>query len=77
MPNPSGRDPAEGSREIIDHELARAAAKNPSAKGTSVKNPEHEAQQPGGTPTRTVKGSSSGHPQDPEGQQGSTSRKDH
>jgi len=70
MPDPSSRDPAEGSREVIDHELARA-------QNTSVKNPEHEDRLPGGTPTPTVKGSSSGHPRDPEGQQGSTNRKDH
>jgi hypothetical protein len=72
MPDPTNRDPAEGSREVIDHELARAGTKN-----SSVKNPEHEAQQPGGTPTRAVAGSSSGHPRQPAGQQGSTRQKDH
>ncbi|HZQ39600.1 MAG TPA: hypothetical protein VFA87_02365 [Rhizomicrobium sp.] len=72
MPNPAGSDPAEGSREVIDHELARASARR-----ASVKNPENEANRPGGVPTQTVEGSSSGHPDDPEGQQGSTSRKDH
>jgi hypothetical protein len=77
MPDPSSRDPAEGSREIIDHELARSGAQKARRQNTSVKNPEHEAHQPGGTPTPTVKGSSSSHPRDPEGQQGSTDRKDH
>jgi hypothetical protein len=70
MPHPTDSDPAEGSREVIDHELARVSA-------SSVKNPGNETQKPGGVPTQTVKGSSSGHPHDPEGQQGSTSQKDH
>lgn len=70
MPHPTNSDPAEGSREIIDHELARVSAR-------SVKNPGNEARKPGGVPTETVKGSSPGHPRDPEGQQGSTSQKDH
>jgi hypothetical protein len=72
MPNPASSDPAEGSREVIDHELARISAQR-----ASVKNPGNEAQKPGGVPTQTVKGSSPGHPRDPEGQQGSTSQKDH
>ena len=72
MPNPANRDPAEGSREVIDHELARADGQK-----ASVKNPETQAQKPGAVPTQTVKGSSSGRPRDPEGQQGSTNRKDH
>jgi hypothetical protein len=71
MPNPANRDPAEGSREIIDHELARTNA------GASVKNPENQAQKPGGTPTPAVKGSATDRPHEPEGQQGSTNRKDH
>jgi hypothetical protein len=72
MPNPANSDPAEGSREIIDHELARVSADR-----ASVKNPSNEDQKPGGAPTEAVKGSSPGHPHDPEGQQGSTNQKDH
>ena len=72
MPHPADSDPAEGAREMIDHELARAEAQK-----ASIKNPQNEAQKPGGVPTQTVKGSSSGWPHDPEGQQGSTDRKDH
>jgi hypothetical protein len=67
MPNPANRDPAEGSREIIDHELGRASAKKP----------EQQAQKPGGTPTPSVKGSSPSHPREPEGQQGSTQHEGH
>jgi hypothetical protein len=65
MTDPSQRDPAEGSRDRIERELARAT-------GESVKNPEQEAEKPGGTPTDTVKGSAPAHPQDPAGQQGTT-----
>jgi hypothetical protein len=72
VPHPTNRDPAEGSRDIIDRELARASAKN-----ASVKNPGNEIQRPGGTPTRAVKGSAAARPSEPEGQQGSTNRKDH
>ncbi len=72
MPHPADSDPAEGSREIIDHELARVSAGR-----ASVKNPGDEAHKPGGVATETVKGSSSGHRRDPEGQQGSTGQKDH
>jgi len=68
MANPGQRDPAEGSRQMIERELARATISD----SGSVKNPEQEAEKPGGTPTDTVKGSASPHPQDPEGQQGST-----
>ncbi|HEY8255549.1 MAG TPA: hypothetical protein VIG39_12960 [Rhizomicrobium sp.] len=71
MPHPNS-DPAEGSREVIDHELARAGARR-----ASVKNPENEAQNPGGVPTEAIKGSSPGQSHDPEGQQGSTDRGDH
>jgi len=72
MPHPANSDPAEGSREVIDHELARADGQK-----ASVKNPENQTQTPGGVPTGAVKGSSPGRPHDPEGQQGSTNRKDH
>jgi len=72
MPHPTDSDPAEGSREIIDHELVRVSAHR-----ASVKNPGNEAGKPGGVPTEAVKGSSPGHPRQPEGQQGSTSQKDH
>jgi hypothetical protein len=72
MPNPANRDPAEGSRDVVDHELARAGGRM-----ASIKNPQNEAQKPGGIPTETVKGSSPGQPHDPEGQQGSTNRKNH
>lgn len=71
MPHPSNSDPAEGSRDVVDHELARASAQK-----ASIKNPQNEARKPGGVPTKTVKGSSSSRPRDPEGQQGSTDRKD-
>ena len=65
MADPAQRDPAEGSRQMAERELARTT-------GESVKNPEQEAEKPGGTPTETVKGSAPPHPQDPEGQQGTT-----
>jgi hypothetical protein len=62
MADPAGRDPAEGSRKTIERELGR----------DDVKNPEREAENPGGRPTDTVKGSAPPHPAEPEGQQGST-----
>ena len=66
MPDPSHSDPAEGSRQMIERELARTTT------GSSIKNPEEEAEKPGGTPTDRVKGSAPPHPQDPQGQQGTT-----
>jgi hypothetical protein len=66
MPDPSQRDPAEGSRRMIERELARHTT------GISVKNPGREAENPGGTPTDTVRGSAPAHPHEPEGQQGTT-----
>jgi hypothetical protein len=60
---PSGQDPAEGDRKLIERELARQDS-------TSTKNPEREAEKPGGIPTQTVKGSASPKPAGPEGQQG-------
>lgn len=62
---PKAQDPAEGSRKVIDRELARQ-------QGGSAKNPEQEAEHPGGQPSRTVKGSAQPSHTDPEGQQGST-----
>lgn len=64
-------DPAEGSRQIIERELARSES------GKSVKNPQREAENPGGQPTDTVKGSASSQPREPEGQQGTTMPKGH
>jgi hypothetical protein len=64
MADPAGRDPAEGSRKMIDRELARDSAKNP----------EQEAGNPGGRPTDAVKGSASPHSAGPQGQQGSTTQ---
>jgi hypothetical protein len=37
MADPAGRDPAEGSRETIDRELARDSAKNPGRPADAVK----------------------------------------
>jgi len=67
MADPSGREPAEGSRATIERELNR----------NSAKNPDHEARKPGGTPTGTVKGSAPPHPGEPQGQQGTTMPKGH
>jgi hypothetical protein len=67
MADPAARDPAEGSRQTIDRELGRDGAKNP----------EREAENPGGTPTETVKASAPARPREPEGQQGTTMPKDH
>jgi hypothetical protein len=66
MADPAQRDPAEGSRQMIERELGRTMT------GNSVKNPEQEAKKPGGTPTDMVEGSAPPHPQAPEGQQGTT-----
>ena len=65
MADPAQRDPAEGSRHTIDRELR-------AAEGKSTKNPEQEAEKPGGTPTEAVKGSAPPQPGDPQGQQGKT-----
>jgi len=66
MADPARRDPAEGSRQTVERELDRMA-----------KNPDHEAENPGGRSTDTVKGSASEHPAEPEGQQGTTIPKGH
>jgi hypothetical protein len=63
---PANRDPAEGSRRSVDHPLDQEA----------VKNPEHEAEHPGGRPIATIAGSANPHAREPEGQQGSTLAKD-
>jgi hypothetical protein len=60
---PSGQEPAEGDRKTIERELARQESK-------SIKNPEQEAENPGGKPTKTVQGSAQPKPSEPEGQQG-------
>jgi len=62
---PKAQDPAEGSRKVTDRELARQD-------GGSVKNPEQEAEHPGGRPSKAVKGSGQSSHADPEGQQGSS-----
>ena len=46
-------------------------------KGQGVKNPDHEAENPGGQPSEAVKGSAPPHPVDPEGQQGTTTPNRH
>lgn len=66
MADPSFRDPAEGSRDVVERQLAREAA------ATSIKNPQHEAENPGGQPTEAVKGSAPPPLRDPEGRQGTT-----
>jgi hypothetical protein len=66
---PIGSDPAEGDRRIIERALARQDS-DPTKK--SAKNPEQEAENPGGRPSPAVKGSHEPSPSDPEGQQGST-----
>jgi hypothetical protein len=66
MADPAGRDPAEGSRETIDRELARDSAKNP----------EQEAKNPGGRPSDSVKSSASPHSAEPQGQQGSSTHQE-
>jgi len=60
-----GQDPAEGDRKTIERELARQESK-------SIKNPGQEAQNPGGMPTQTVRGSAQPKPTELEGQQGKT-----
>ena len=65
MADPRERDPAEGSRKTAEHNLRDS------------KNPEQEAENPGGRPTPAVKGSASTHSREPQGQQGSTTPKGH
>jgi hypothetical protein len=51
---------------------AKTEPTKPAPDTGSAKNPEGEAENPGGRPTDTVKGSAPPHPAEPQGQQGST-----
>lgn len=64
---PSGQDPAEGDRKTVERELARQENQQD---GKSIKNPEQQAEKPGGTPGRIARGGASAKPTEPEGQQG-------
>jgi hypothetical protein len=71
MANPANRDPAEGSRETIERELARGE------RGASSQKARAEAENPGGRPGDAVKGSASSQAREPHGQQATTMPKGH
>jgi hypothetical protein len=75
MANPANRDPAEGSRETVERELARGERGTSSQK--PGKNPRAEAENPGGRPSDSVKGSASSEARAPQGQQAATMPKGH